>query len=359
MIQPGRKYSASDSYRYGFNGEEKSDEVYGEGNLYDYGFRIYNPRLGRFLSVDPISKNYPWYTPYQFAGNKPIECIDLDGLEEIKPWEFDKYEELVASIGPINTNTTKTVTTSQASAGMNLSFLKAKKQSYENTSWTNSVANPIPFGPTKQSTFVNNAVTSGWNQGVGSVEFTYNYWTSQKYRKDFTKSTIKALFNGLLWLVSSSNEEKWEDAKEELSDVNNYEDAAGSLLLAKVSDNFVKTPVAKYMSGRFIIGPKTLARITQHLENLGFKELEINQEMLKDLQKIVRGEMKATDIHTNFAKHEIREFEYMKLGHKYEEAHYMVLKEQGMYHPDYDLKLYTKKALDAALAAEEKAIKNK
>jgi hypothetical protein len=38
--------------------------------------------LGRFLSVDPITGGYPWYTPYQFAGNKPIQYIDLDGAEE-------------------------------------------------------------------------------------------------------------------------------------------------------------------------------------------------------------------------------------------------------------------------------------
>ncbi len=36
----------------------------------------------RFLSVDPLTKSYPYYTPYQFAGNKPIIAIDLDGLEE-------------------------------------------------------------------------------------------------------------------------------------------------------------------------------------------------------------------------------------------------------------------------------------
>ncbi len=58
------------------------NEVAGDGNQYDYGFRIYNPRLGRFLSVDPLTQEYPWYTPYQFAGNKPVWCIDLDGLEE-------------------------------------------------------------------------------------------------------------------------------------------------------------------------------------------------------------------------------------------------------------------------------------
>jgi RHS repeat-associated protein len=72
------------AYRYGFNGKEMDNEVSGSGNQYDYGFRIYNPRIGRFLSVDPLCKSFPWYTPYQFAGNMPIWAIDLDGLEEMK-----------------------------------------------------------------------------------------------------------------------------------------------------------------------------------------------------------------------------------------------------------------------------------
>jgi Metallopeptidase toxin 3 len=41
--------------------------------------RIYDPRLGRFLSVDPIAAEYPWYTPYQFAGNNPIYYVDVNG----------------------------------------------------------------------------------------------------------------------------------------------------------------------------------------------------------------------------------------------------------------------------------------
>ncbi|HET9057249.1 MAG TPA: RHS repeat-associated core domain-containing protein [Chitinophagaceae bacterium] len=80
QLQPGRQYGTKG--RYLFNGKEQDPEVKGEGTQYDYGFRIYDPRLGRFLSVDPLTKTYPWYTPYQFAGNKPIWAIDLDGLEE-------------------------------------------------------------------------------------------------------------------------------------------------------------------------------------------------------------------------------------------------------------------------------------
>ncbi len=80
MQMPGRKYSSpSSSYRYGFNGKE-NDKDAGEG-IQDYGMRIYDSRLGKFLSVDPLTKKYPELTPYQFASNCPISGVDLDGLE--------------------------------------------------------------------------------------------------------------------------------------------------------------------------------------------------------------------------------------------------------------------------------------
>ena len=83
MQMPGRNFTASSSssYRYGFNGKENDNEVKGEGNQQDYGMRIYDPRVGRFLSVDPLTQQYPYYTPYQFAGNMPIWATDLDGSE--------------------------------------------------------------------------------------------------------------------------------------------------------------------------------------------------------------------------------------------------------------------------------------
>lgn len=43
--------------------------------------RIYDDRLGRFLSVDPLTKSYPWNSTYAFAENEPISNIDLDGAE--------------------------------------------------------------------------------------------------------------------------------------------------------------------------------------------------------------------------------------------------------------------------------------
>ena len=51
MLEPGRQYAGSNlgSYRYGFNGKEQDPEVKGTGNQYDYGFRIYDPRVGKFF----------------------------------------------------------------------------------------------------------------------------------------------------------------------------------------------------------------------------------------------------------------------------------------------------------------------
>jgi RHS repeat-associated protein len=95
MLMPKRSYSAAGSYRYGFNGKENDNDVKGLGNQQDYGMRIYDARVGRFLSVDPLSKSYPWYTPYQFAGNTPIQAIDLDGLEELKSIYFNNVRFVV------------------------------------------------------------------------------------------------------------------------------------------------------------------------------------------------------------------------------------------------------------------------
>ncbi len=79
---PGRKFDAGSGYRYGFNGKE-NDKDAGEG-IQDYGMRIYDARVGRFLSEDPITAKYPELTPYQFASNRPIDGIDMDGLEYVK-----------------------------------------------------------------------------------------------------------------------------------------------------------------------------------------------------------------------------------------------------------------------------------
>jgi RHS repeat-associated protein len=67
-------------YRYGFNGKENDNEVKGSGNTLNYEFREYDPRIGRFNSVDPKSSEYGWQSPYVYHRNSPIFSIDYLGL---------------------------------------------------------------------------------------------------------------------------------------------------------------------------------------------------------------------------------------------------------------------------------------
>jgi RHS repeat-associated protein len=78
MLLPNR-HGSSDSYRYGFNNMEKDDEIKGEGNSYDFGARMYDPRVFRWLSGDPAYNEYPSHSPYNFALNNPIINKDPDG----------------------------------------------------------------------------------------------------------------------------------------------------------------------------------------------------------------------------------------------------------------------------------------
>ena len=81
MGMPGRKYSAGSEYRYVFNGKEKDNSI-GEGNL-DFGERMYDNRLGRWLSLDPLQKKYPGESHYVFVSNNPLFYKDADGREKV------------------------------------------------------------------------------------------------------------------------------------------------------------------------------------------------------------------------------------------------------------------------------------
>ncbi|MFN6329759.1 MAG: RHS repeat domain-containing protein [Chitinophagales bacterium] len=90
MPMPNRQYSLSSSkYRFGFNGKEKDDEVYGEGNFMNYDARLYDSRLGKFISVDPWVKKYPSASPYSAFNNNPLYFIDPTGKGGVATVEKD------------------------------------------------------------------------------------------------------------------------------------------------------------------------------------------------------------------------------------------------------------------------------
>ena len=79
MLQPGRSYAASNfnKYRFGFNSKEI--ENYITTDAYDFGARIYDGRIGRWLSTDAYKEKYANLNPYNGMGNNPVLFIDPDG----------------------------------------------------------------------------------------------------------------------------------------------------------------------------------------------------------------------------------------------------------------------------------------
>ena len=96
-MQMKERSFSSGSYAFGFNGMEKDDDVKGDGNSLDFGARIYDSRLGRWLSVDPLESNYPNLSAYSFANNNPVLLIELDGMSFINPYTQlkEKWQSVV------------------------------------------------------------------------------------------------------------------------------------------------------------------------------------------------------------------------------------------------------------------------
>jgi RHS repeat-associated protein len=92
MSMPGRTYIAnSSSYRYGFNGKEKSPEI--SGGALSFEARIYDSRIGRFFTVDFLSKKLVNTSNYSFANCSPLDGIDFNGLIKIKVDKRSKTKE--------------------------------------------------------------------------------------------------------------------------------------------------------------------------------------------------------------------------------------------------------------------------
>ncbi len=101
MEMPGRR-NFTDEYRYGYNGMEKDLEHKTNGNAYTTEFRQYDPRLGRWMSLDPLMMKFPWMSPYVAFDNNPVFFVDPWGLESGTNKDGPKNESPCGSSGSDN-----------------------------------------------------------------------------------------------------------------------------------------------------------------------------------------------------------------------------------------------------------------
>jgi RHS repeat-associated protein len=79
----GWGYVSVDSYRFGYNGMESCSEV----NAYLTDFRMLDARIGRWWSIDPLSAQAAFLSPYNAMNNSPLSLIDPSGLKAGGPYE--------------------------------------------------------------------------------------------------------------------------------------------------------------------------------------------------------------------------------------------------------------------------------
>ena len=91
----GRSWSGEE-YRYGFQNQEEDEELW-EGAV-NYKYRIEDPRLGRFFSVDPLFHKYHHNSNYAFSENHLIHGVELEGCEVTYEKTIEKVNDMETTI---------------------------------------------------------------------------------------------------------------------------------------------------------------------------------------------------------------------------------------------------------------------
>ncbi len=156
-------------YRYKFNGKELDPE----SGKYDYGFRMYNAELARFLSVDPLTKSYPNLSPYPYAMNRPIDGVDMDGLEHVATTSF-KFNTNTFHLQIVNTVTITVKVVNISSLIIDPEIIKTKaelfKSSVERDLSTDNYDNssPVVYRTNVNLDFTKGAPPRDWDTDKGT-----------------------------------------------------------------------------------------------------------------------------------------------------------------------------------------------
>jgi RHS repeat-associated protein len=218
------------------------NEVKGGGNHIDFKFRGYDPRTGRFWSVDPLTASYPWNSTYAFAENRVIDGIDLEGLEYTPYLEKKEYV-------PVNS-------VSDAVSNFNTFLSNVGTDIYNASSAVINTSTSIAV----------NTCSNGVNNTVHKVV------TRASAGLETVKTKAVSTYD---YHVNTPAKEQLKDAGNAVTDLSNYEFAASLILTRSLGKT--KLPEVKI--------PKTIV--------LGESELSA----IKGLQKSINTHKKRLEVY--------------------------------------------------------------
>ena len=289
--------------------------------IQDYGLRLYNPAIAKFLSVDPLAPDYPWYTPYQFAGNKPIRFIDLDGLEEA---DFAIYA--------LNQRTKQDIVTEKKIAnaivdGVTMPFRAAATGAHAFGSGVLMIPQYAQGNFSSGAPSYYDYMNWRWNQGgTHQSEQTMNQMSWEAI-----SSGGGAALGGMAGLVLRNFLKSGRRITGGISD------------LRKIDGDGLYYESAKHIKANSrsikdaIVTKDGIGAIEKHLSQdlftSGGKMNKGNQVMIDRLKKIESGQLEMTDTDRYFYTHEFREQELMNGNYSlenYYQQHAQTSKEYGV-----------------------------
>jgi RHS repeat-associated protein len=146
------------TYRFGFNGQEADNEVYGDKQSYTADFWQYDTRLGRRWNIDPKASEFPWISTYATFGNNPIWFVDPDGEKIVfaKGVSKEFKASFKAAIQKLNAN----------KVGGIVSALEKSKRTYYITETTDGNNRFSPSSTTEGTIYWNPSLGAETDDGI-------------------------------------------------------------------------------------------------------------------------------------------------------------------------------------------------